>query len=342
MKLPENLPLFTAVTPDEAKEMLCTMEYGYPPKMPDAAEFTVEETDADFCAGKAVRKDVTARVINGDKTFSFPFCAVIPKCDKPVPAVVLVNFHTPVPSKYLPSEEVCDMGTAVFSFDYQAVSPDNDDFESKAGGFLNVDRSDPHAPGKIAIWAWAMRIVMNYVETCPEIDLNNVAAGGHSRLGKTALFAGLHDERFKFVWSNDSGCCGAALFRGKAGESAADIHRVFPFWFCPNFSNYTDSDDAFPFDQHYLLSCIAPRKLYVCSAIEDIWADPQNELAGCIAATPAYEAKGLAGLVGDPENAYAGLVLHDGNIGYHCRSGSHYMGREDWQKFIAFMNKHKN
>lgn len=41
------------------------------------------------------------------------------------------------------------------SFCYTDVSPDADDFQSKAGGFLQVDRSRSDAPGKLAIWAWA-------------------------------------------------------------------------------------------------------------------------------------------------------------------------------------------
>lgn len=342
MKLPENLPRFDSVTRDEAIRLLCTCEYGFPPKQPEYVTFTEDSVRENYCAGKAVLRRMTATISENGKEFSFPFHYVAPKSETPVPAVVLINFRPPVPDDYIPSEELCDLGVAVASFDYQAVSPDNDDFESLAGGFLGVDRTDPHAPGKIAIWAWAASIVMDYVQTRPEVDLNNVAIGGHSRLGKTALYTGLFDERFKFVWSNDSGCSGAALYRGKVGETAEVIHRVFPFWFCPNFANYTEGDDALPFDQHWLLSLIAPRKVYVASAIEDTWADPHSELGACIAASPAYEALGLTGLVGDPEDAYAGLTLHEGSIGYHCRSGSHYLSREDWQKVIAYMKKHLN
>lgn len=342
MNLPANLPQFSAVTAEEATRMLCTCEYGLPPKQPENVTFTEKDVRTDFCAGKAIMHQVTASVEENGKSFAFPFHFVCPKSDTPVPVVVLINFRGAVPDEYLPSEEICDAGVAVASFDYQVVSPDNDDFASLAGGFLGVDRMDPHAPGKIAIWAWAARIVMDYLETRPEVDLKNAAVAGHSRLGKTALFAGLFDERFRFVWSNDSGCSGAALFRDKVGESAADICRVFPFWFCPNFANYTASDDALPYDQHFLLSLLAPRKLYVSSAEDDEWADPQSELRSCIAATPAFEAAGLPGLVTDTDVSKAGVVLHEGNIGYHCRSGEHYLSREDWQQFIAYLKKHKN
>ena len=253
MKLPANLPRFDAVPREEAIRLLCTCEYGFPPKHPEHVTFTETSVRENFCAGKAIQRWITAEITENGKSFSFPFCFVTPKTDKPVPGAVLINFRSFVPDEYNPSEELCDLGIAVAAFNYKDVSPDDDDFESLAGGFLGVDRTDPHAPGKIAIWAWAASIVMDYVQTRPEVDLKNVVIGGHSRLGKTALYTGLFDERFSFVWSNDSGCSGAALYRGKVGETAEIIHRVFPFWFCPNFANYTATDDALPFDQHWLI-----------------------------------------------------------------------------------------
>ena len=342
MKLPNTLPAFNSVTPEKAKELFFTYEYGIPPKHPENITFTETAVRDTFCAGKAVLHSVTAKVQENGKSFSFPFWFTAPKTDKPVPGVVMINFRSFVPDEYLPSEELCDLGIAVASFDYQSVSPDNDDFESLAGGFLGINRNDPYAPGKIAIWAWAASIVMDYMQTRPEVDKNKIAVSGHSRLGKTALLTGLIDNRFKFIHSNDSGCSGAAIFRNKVGESAERIHDVFPFWFCPNFENHCKDVEALPFDQHWLISLLAPRYVYVASAIEDTWADPQSELASCIAATPAFEALGVSGLVGDPEDSYAGLTLHDGHIGYHCRSGRHYFSREDWQELVAYMKKHLN
>ena len=342
MKLPENLPRFDAVPREEALRLLCAHEYGFPPAQPEAVDFREVETDDTFCAGKAILHRIEADVHQNDKAFTFPFYFVCPKSTQPTPAVVLINFTPAAPDPYLPSEELCDLGLAVASFGYTDVSPDNDDFVSGAGGLLDVDRSDPHAPGKIAIWAWAARIVMDYVQTRPEVDLRNVAVAGHSRLGKTALFAAALDERFRFAFANESGCAGAALFRGKTGETAADICRVFLFWFCPDFQNYTETDDALPFDQHFLLSLIAPRRVYVASAAEDLWADPQSELRACLAASPAFEAHGCRGLQMDREPLQPGDCLHAGDIGYHLRAGSHYLSREDWQKFAAYMQKHKN
>lgn len=259
MKIPQNLPRFSDYTREEALRLLLEKEYGCPPPQPDTLEFHVVRREEDAFAGKAVHATVEAWVTFQGRGFSFPFHLVCPKAGQPAPGVVLLNFTPAVPDPYLPSEELCDLGLAVASFHCGDVSPDNGDFTSKAGGLFQVDRSLPTAPGKLALWAWGASVVREYLAACPEIDQKAVAVAGHSRLGKTALLAGALDKRFQFVFANESGCSGAALYRGKQGETAADIQRVFPHWFSPSFASCTGDPEQLPFDQHFLLSLIAPR-----------------------------------------------------------------------------------
>ena len=312
---------------ERIKSMLFEYEYGIMPGKPDSLEFVREIKVDDYCAGKAVYEKISAEGTVCGKSFSFPFYAVVPVKQNKPPAFVHINFRDNVPDQYMPTEEIIDNGFAVFSFGYQDVTADNDDFSDGAAALFS--RNEDNAPGKIAVWAWAASIVMDYV--CSRGDIGDTAVVGHSRLGKTALLAGAVDERFKFVISNDSGCGGAAVTRGKKGERIADIVGAFPFWFCKNYGSFSRCEESMPFDQHFLLALAAPRYLYVASAKEDIWADPEAEFEGCAEASRAWELLGLNGL------EKPGCK---GHIGYHNRDGTHYLSRYDWQKFMEFIKTH--
>ena len=95
-----------------------------------------------------------------------------------------------------------------------------------------------------------------------------------------------------------------------------------------------------PFDQHFLSALIAPRRVYIASAKEDLWADPLSEQLTCFAASPVWELLGKPGFVAEDREAHDDEAFHDGFIGYHKRSGSHYFGREDWLYYFYFMKKH--
>ena len=91
--------------------------------------------------------------------------------------------------------------------------------------------------------------MLDYAETLSDrLDLEKSVVCGHSRLGKTALVAAMFDERFKFSYSNDSGCSGAALATGTTGETVDDICCRFPFWFCENYKKYANNESEMPFD----------------------------------------------------------------------------------------------
>ena len=104
---------------------------------------------------------------------------------------------------------------------------------------------------------------------------------------------------------------------------------------CENYLRYADHEDAMPFDQHYLLASIAPRRCLVGSASEDNWADPISEQLACLAASPAFS----KGFICPDREAETGEAFLDGDIGYQKRKGLHYFSREDWQQLIWFVRK---
>ena len=192
------------------------------------------------------------------------------------------------------------------------------------------------------MWAWATMRLMDYIETLDCIDLDNVAVIGHSRLGKTALWTGANDERFKYVISNDSGCAGAAIERGKVGETYKLITNAFPFWFCPEFVANVQAGLDIPIDQHFLTALTVPRTLIIGSAVLDQWADPTSEFLGAKALDDAYSLFGIPGLVTPDELPKTGSVLDEGNACYYIREGTHYLSRHDWNTYCNIINKKMN
>ena len=332
-KLPELL------SREEMLDVLLKEQYGYIPEKPQEISFEVMDNYiSNFCAGNADCKKVTVNCKINGKDFSFPCYATIPNAQGKFPFFVHINFRDDVPDRYQPTEELIDNGFAVLSFCYEDVTSDNKDFKNGLAGVLFPNgRKNPTDAGKLAMWAWGAQRVLDFAETLPhKLDMEHACVCGHSRLGKTALLAGATDTRFKYIYSNDSGCSGAAITRGKRGEDVAAICETFPFWFCENYYKYIDKEDKMPFDQHYLVASISPRFVMVGSAYEDVWADPQMEMLSCFAASKAFK----EGFICENRLPKIDDVFIDGNPAYHLRAGLHYFSRLDWQRFIKFIRKH--
>ncbi|MCL2508122.1 MAG: hypothetical protein FWF05_02980 [Oscillospiraceae bacterium] len=327
----------------EIKNLIQSEGYGFLPPPPKGMRIEELDTEDRFCAGKVTLTKVllTAEMENGE--YAFPVYCAVPNTGRAFPAFIHINFRDDVPDRYMPTEELCDNGFAVFSFCYKDAAPDDGDFSGGLAGLvLDGQKRAESDPGKIALWSWSAMRVMDYIQTLDAVDKKNIAVIGHSRLGKTALFTGALDERFAFTVSNNSGCGGAAITRDKQGESITRICQNLWYWFCEKYKSYADDAARLPFDQHFMLAAIAPRRVYVASAKEDIWADPVSEYLACAGASEAYEFLGEQGFVCPDRLPVAGESFHEGKIGYHMRAGTHYLGREDWLKVMEYIKRHIN
>lgn len=325
---------------EEILEILRGHVYGRSPTPPSTLHATVVKREERAFAGKAVDTLVEVGFNTPHDEFSFPLRLVVPRGVERPALFLHIAFRPDVPDLYYPAEEIVDSGFAVATLCYEDVAPDRDDgFREGLPAHYDSHLRKPDEWGKIAMWAWAAQRAMDYLQGRDDIDREHIAVVGHSRLGKTALWCAACDERFFLAVSNESGCAGASLSRGKRGERITDITGRFGYWFCENYRNWSGREDEAPFDQHFLLAAIAPRRLYVASAEEDSWSDPESELLACAAATPVYELLGLEGLRSGGALPETGERLHDGAIAYHRRAGTHHLSRSDWRAFIDYARR---
>jgi hypothetical protein len=249
-------------------------------------------------------------------------------------------------------EEVLRRGYATVTISRANIEPDYAEGwrEGVRGHYLKQSGKAEFAPdewGCIAAWAWALSRSLDVLEELSQfpasspyalmIDPKRVIVHGHSRMGKTSLWAAAQDERFAACISNNSGEGGAAIARRNIGETTAVLNHAFPHWFCGNFKQYSDHPEKLPFDQHELIGLIAPRPVYVASASEDTWADPRGEFLAIKSAEPVYALFGRPGLGVDE---FPGVDKPVGDVlAYHMRTGKHDVTAYDWKQYLDWADR---
>jgi hypothetical protein len=337
----------------EVLELFREHVYGRVPATEYKKSFKIVREDRNAMNGAATLKLVEITIESGGKSLVLPMSLFVPnKATKPAPAFLLIcnrGLENIDPtrekkSEFWPAEEGIARGYAMAAFFNGHVDPDlKTDMEFQDGIHPLLDRGarPPDAWATLAAWAWGASRCMDYLETDKDIARDQVAVVGHSRGGKTALWAGAEDQRFAIVCSNDSGCGGAALSRrkNKEKETVAIINRAFPHWFNMNFKQYSGREEALPIDQHMLIALIAPRAVAVGSAAEDLWADPRGEFLSVVHARPVYQLFGKQALGDAKEMPAINDSLHGDGAHYHIREGKHNLNLVDLTAYMDFADR---
>lgn len=349
------------------------IEYGKMPGRPPELHFNVFEKGTPVLNGKAIRKQVSVYFTKDTSDHKMNLLIYLPaKTTKPSPLILCISFvsnnqavdDTAVPIGYIwtregqkikadqPSrftkmnvEQFIDAGFGYATVYYGEIEPD---FKGgiKYGirsQYLKPGETQPAADewGAISAWAWGLSRAMDYFETDKEIDSKRIALQGASRLGKTALWTGVHDQRFAVVIASISGEGGAALSRRDYGENLKHITDTSRYYyqFAPNYHSYAARVNELPFDAHTLVALMAPRPLLLQTGDSDYWSDPKGEFLSAVAAEPVYNLFGKKGPGTKifPEPGDESLLMKE--LGYYMHKGGHTVLPEDWTLFIKYLKK---
>ena len=352
--------------------------YGRMPGKPANIHYKTFSIDSFALGGTAIRKQITIFFTNNVNGTSMDLLLYLPaSAKKPVPVFTGLNFYgnqtvigdTAIrlstrwtmndeklglknnrateasrgkDSGKWAVEEIIRRGYGLATAYYGDLEPDypegwKDGVRATMKSVLAIDETEWAA---ISAWAWGLSRIMDYLETDAAVDSKKIIVTGHSRLGKACLWAAANDQRFAIVVSNNSGEGGAALSKRWFGETIERINTSFPHWFVPAYKKYNKHPELLPVDQHMLLSLIAPRPLYVASAVDDLWADPKGEFLAAKNAEPVYalfHKKGLGVTIMPPVNQPVGETIR-----YHIREGKHDFTLYDWQQYLDFAHRHFN
>jgi dienelactone hydrolase len=120
---------------------------------------------------------------------------------------------------------------------------------------------------------WSASRAVDWLSTLDFVARDKLFIGGHSRSAKQALAAAAFDERFAGVIASSPGSGGSLPFRFcdqfNYGESAERLTTVFPDWVSPKIRFFAGRENELPADMHFIYALIAPRAVFMSTAIND-------------------------------------------------------------------------
>jgi len=332
----------------EILKLFQTEIYGRIPDHAPKVKWEVASIEANALNGTATLKRVVGQIGDRPDGPRMNVTLFLPaKVKEPVPVILTITFGGGKGGKVFGkgdgmAAQIIARGWGYASVGYNDIQPD------RAGAFkegvigltLKPDQTAPAADewGSVSAWAWGISRIMDYFETDKAVDARCVGIQGHSRLGRTVLWAGAQDERIAAVFASCSGEAGAALARRDWGETVDDMAQNFSWQLAGNYQKLVGRWNEMPVDSHMLIALMAPRTLFCNGGTTDQWADPKGEFLGMVAAAPVYRLLGRKDL-GVVELPPLDKALTDGDLGWNYHTGGHIATPADWQAFLTMAER---
>ena len=188
--------------------------------------------------------------------------------------------------------------------------------------------------GTITAWAWFYQLLIDYLQDQDYVDGQKIVATGHSRGGKTALCAGIYENRITITAPNSSGTGGTGSWKFFDKDRKPQLIKYHtksnPHWWADPVYDFTNREARLPFDAHINKILIAPRAIVNPHARQDYWANPYGTYLTYLAAQKVFD--------------WLGVPEHNA---IHWREGTHNQNQEDWSALFdycdyIFFNKPTN
>jgi len=331
--------------------------YGYfPPedKLPSVSFRTME-----FSGKKAGREFTQVNILGEIDCSSYPDLKNAPTVSatlrlpkdagKPVPVMILISWDMAIDQYWAVMSE---QGWGLCIFNPNNLQPDNGaNLTDYLIGLVNRGNwRKPSDWGAIGAWSWGISRLVDYLLTDSRIDPKGIGLGGHSRYGKTALYAMACDDRIAIGFPSDAGSLGTKMNRRHWGQDLENSAIPSEYhWMAGNFLQWCGplepgkylprKVELLPVDAHSLVALCAPRPVFLNGGTTSQWTDPYGIYLTAAAASPAYELLGRKGLVMTDEKPQVDKAYIEGDVGYRCHNGGH-TDAPDWPAFFEFAKKY--
>jgi pimeloyl-ACP methyl ester carboxylesterase len=150
--------------------------------------------------------------------------------------------------------------------------------------------------------AWVASLVVDYLDTLPQVDQKHIAIWGASRGGKMVAIAAALDTRIAAVIAVSTGVGGVLSWRDSGevgiGEGIETTTRRFATWFAPGLRFFTGREDRLPVDGNLVAAMIAPRPLLMTWGNNDQVANTWGDEDTYYSALKVYQLLGVPDRIG--------------------------------------------